>query len=357
MTEFLDELARSMAKPMPRSRALRLLGGVLVAGAVPGALRTSTAIGGAKISRMTGICNPPCGGGVSHSCVLNAAKGICFNQCGAPGSIKCCLKEGGRLVGISSCPDGYRCPEPGGRFECVCLKNCGGTCCKSNEFCANFQQRLCCERGWRGCELECCKPNEECRKIRVGTGSKDVCTKRCAPNRAWCGKDKCCPPKWKCINERRGLCKRCWPNEEECEKKCCDRKTSRCCGKAGCCPEGRQCCNTGKTQKCCPVGQKCAIPVVGGGIGPPGTDVICCPPARYNKNPKLCCPPGMVALNTPSFRTPPPGIHPDCCPPGQVCRSGEGKYCANLQSDSNNCGQCGNVCVSGICSGGICALP
>ena len=36
MTEFLDELARSMAKPMPRRRALRLLGGALVSVAVPG---------------------------------------------------------------------------------------------------------------------------------------------------------------------------------------------------------------------------------------------------------------------------------------------------------------------------------
>ncbi len=35
MTRFLDELARSMARPMPRSRALRLLGGALVSTAVP----------------------------------------------------------------------------------------------------------------------------------------------------------------------------------------------------------------------------------------------------------------------------------------------------------------------------------
>jgi hypothetical protein len=29
----------------------------------------------------------------------------------------------------------------------------------------------------------------------------------------------------------------------------------------------------------------------------------------------------------------------------------------DIQSDPANCGHCGNVCASGICSGGICALP
>ena len=46
------------------------------------------------------------------------------------------------------------------------------------------------------------------------------------------------------------------------------------------------------------------------------------PQERLNTQPKLCCPPGLVALNTPGFRIPPPGVAPDCCPRGQVCRSG-----------------------------------
>ena len=50
---------------------------------------------------------------------------------------------------------------------------------RTTSFCANSQQHLCCKRGQRGCELECCDSNEECRKIRVGTGSKDICTQRC----------------------------------------------------------------------------------------------------------------------------------------------------------------------------------
>lgn len=359
MSESFDDLARTLARPMPRRRALRLVGGLLVAAAMPGALRTSAALGGPKSSHRMSTCSPTCSNSaaIPMACPVAPAKDICFITCAEPGSKKCCLFEAGKPSGIVACPDGYDCPK-GGRGSCVCLKNCGGNCCKTTEYCANFQQRLCCERGWRGCALECCKPNEECRKIRVGTGSQDICTKRCPPNQAWCGKDHCCPPKWKCVNESTGRCKRCWPDEEECEKKCCNRKTSRCCGKAGCCPKDRSCCVTGKTQRCCPAGQKCAIPILADNIGiKAGTSSICCPSARYNKSPELCCPPGQVALNTPGFRTPPPGISPYCCPPGQVCGAGAGKACVDLQSDSMNCGRCGNVCESGICSRGVCALP
>ena len=38
MSEFLDELARSLARPMPRRRALRILGGALVTVATPASL-------------------------------------------------------------------------------------------------------------------------------------------------------------------------------------------------------------------------------------------------------------------------------------------------------------------------------
>jgi hypothetical protein len=339
MTEFLDELARSMAKPMPRRRALRLLGGALVSVAVPGIATTKARAASASCRAGEIVCKCACKGDKCTDCTGP----ICL--------VNCCRSDLGEYCD---------CAGHAGCWVKPCSKPCpsGTKCCGDDEFCANSLQKLCCKRGQRGCDLECCEPNEECRKIRVGTASKDICTKRCPPNRAWCGRDNCCPPKWKCINERTGLCKRCWPEEEECGKKCCDKKTSRCCGKAGCCPKNRACCNIGKEQKCCPAGQKCAIPILGGDIGiKPGTKVVCCPTARFSENPKLCCPPGQVALNTPGFRTPPPGISPFCCPPSLICGSGTSKICANLQGDSQNCGGCGNVCESGICNGGICALP
>ena len=43
MTRFLDEVARSLARPMPRSRALRVLGGALLAAVVPGVRWTGSA--------------------------------------------------------------------------------------------------------------------------------------------------------------------------------------------------------------------------------------------------------------------------------------------------------------------------
>jgi hypothetical protein len=56
MSEFLDGLARSMASPIPRSRALRLVGGALVSAAVP-SLRPRFAWGASK--RALGECDAP----------------------------------------------------------------------------------------------------------------------------------------------------------------------------------------------------------------------------------------------------------------------------------------------------------
>jgi hypothetical protein len=40
-----------------------------------------------------------------------------------------------------------------------------------------------------------------------------------------------------------------------------------------------------------------------------------------------------------------------------TCTTAGGRICVDLQSDPRNCGSCGNVCASGICSRGVCALP
>ena len=43
------------------------------------------------------------------------------------------------------------------------------------------------------------------------------------------------------------------------------------------------------------------------------------------------------------------------CPPGStICSGFFSDYCANLQTNPNNCGGCGNVCDSGNCIGGQC---
>jgi len=369
MSEFFDDLARTLAQPMPRRRALRLLGGAVVASAVPGVLRPSRAPGATRtastgVTRTASACPRPgyCPSGrVDCSVCPGGAPGSCFLAgCGAPGSECCCLKDAaGRKSGATLCAPGYRC-VPQGDPPCVCKNTCGvGNCCKPGEYCANFSQRLCCKEEERGCGLQCCKPNEECKTIRVGTGSQDFCEKRCPPKQAWCGRNKCCPPRWHCINERTGLCKRCRRNEEECGNKCCDKATSRCCGENLCCQKGRACCTVDGKRICCPPRTKCAPQILAGqSLLTRNSPRVCCPRPRFSTAEEICCPPGQVALNTPGFAIPPPGISPFCCPPGQICPSAvAGKACVDLRSDPRNCGSCGNVCQSGICSGGVCALP
>jgi len=339
MSEFLDELARSVAKPMPRRRALRLLGGALVTVAVPGFVTTKARAAASKCENRPG----------TKACKCSCKGDKCFPCKGAICIINCC-----RVV------DEYcDCVGHGGCWVKPCSKPCpsGFKCCEDDEFCANSLQKLCCKIGERGCGPRCCQPNEECTTIRVGTGSERVCEKRCPQGQAWCGRKKCCPPKWNCANEKTGLCKRCRKDQQECGKKCCDPKTSRCCGKDLCCKEGRPCCTVNGKRICCPANTKCVPQISGQGGAGPNSSRVCCPLPRLSTAEKICCPPGQVALNTPGFRIPPPGISPYCCPPSMVCRSGATAYCADLQSDPENCGSCGTRCASRYCSGGICVFP
>jgi hypothetical protein len=361
MSELFDELARSLTRPMPRRRVLRLLGGALVAAAVPGGLRSRPALGAIRgRAGGLGLCEKDCSAPFPVPCICPGPDPkYCFETCGEAGSTCCCLKgTDGRPSGAVACPPGTRCGRPG-ESNCVCVKTCGTACCGKGEFCANPRENLCCKEGERGCGLQCCKANQECVTVRVGTGRSGICTQRCPSGRAWCGKDTCCPPRWRCVNESTGLCKRCGRNEEECGKKCCDRATSRCCGPNLCCKKGRACCTVDGKRICCPPNTKCAPMILPGAAGiTKGSPRTCCPLPRFSKAEEICCPPGQVALNTPGFALPPTGISAFCCPPAQICPSSTlGKACVDLQSDPRNCGSCGNVCPSGICSRGVCASP
>ena len=140
MSEFLDELARSMAKPMPRRRALRMLGGALAGAALPGAW-ASRALAGVK-GQQFHLCNP------DPRCFL------C--ECPAPPAGDgtalfykiCCPKNGPTLGDNCVCykpPNGGAACKPKKR----CDATCGKECCKEGECCCDriftLKDPYCCD--------------------------------------------------------------------------------------------------------------------------------------------------------------------------------------------------------------------
>jgi len=81
---------------------------------------------------------------------------------------------------------------------------------------------------------------------------------------------------------------------------------------------------------CKPNGQACS------------TDISCCSRDCAKPIAKKSSRPAMFGL---------------CCPAGSNLLCG-GTKCVNTQTDSNNCGGCGNVCSTGqVCTGGACCTP
>jgi len=112
MSELLDELARTLVKPMPRSRAVRLLGGALVSAAIP-ALRPRRASGAPK--RAFDPCDHPL------RCVGKQTCGIPDPNAG-PSPIPVC--------GVTCCtallPQCFKWPELQGRQ--VTARQLNGSC-------------------------------------------------------------------------------------------------------------------------------------------------------------------------------------------------------------------------------------
>jgi hypothetical protein len=174
MSEFLDELARSLVRPMPRSRALRLVGGALVSAATAGVLGRSAP--SARAGRRAAQACP------TDTCGYRPILFVCADHgtsdpgppCGPPdvvpncckGSEKCC-SDGppggnfpGRCTGSSevSREGFYCCPA-----SCDCYK---GICCAPGSVRAVDKTGfpICCDRGETLCDqpqalggVICCK--------------------------------------------------------------------------------------------------------------------------------------------------------------------------------------------------------
>lgn len=339
MTKLLDELARSLATPMPRSRAVRVLGAALVSAAVPASLRPGIAHAGRSGSAQ---CPP------KPTCPKSSdPKRTKF--CGVPniGNDKClkyryvCCLEKERCCGAACCSpcrttqtvcgdaccrkkDEY-CASPEDSLCCLntedaCLvlgapglprPSKGGTCCPrgASKCCQNDKRSTCCKPEDSCCAGGCCPPAKEC-DTKTGTCSCPKSTKAC-------GRDCCTQGK----------------NPEKCcGNHCCEQK-EQCCGETCCKPsEGESCCSGG----CCKKGEFCmtttTLRALHGGSSPSSRSTIsrvCCTQKR-KLTPTFCCPEGTVAGRTRLTRTCCPSGNPNCCGelgcgPGERCVRGNCK--------------------------------
>lgn len=361
MSEFLDELARAVSRPMPRSRAVRVLGVAVASLAVP-MLRPSRA--GA---RRSGTLRTSC-----HK--LHCPQGHPPDP-RDPLTLTCkCNEKPIQGVGgeITECnficcdPKHDQCDCKPGSAGCkACDVPCGGKCCREGEFCASPRRSICCRKGESVC-LVLGTPGT----AQKGTGGR-CCPERtqccannkrstCCPTGDTCCAGRCCPPEKRC-NPRTGDC-RCPTGTETCGRDCCKsgKKPEKCCGDhcctstqtccgQTCCDRGEQCCGskcckTSEKETCCGEAGCCNKDEVcmtttqrllqGSRSRSSARTIghVCCPkPRAFGK--EGCCPPGTRASS-------PDGIHRTCCPPG------------NPDCCDPPCLP-GTICVNGTCKAGL----
>ena len=310
--QSLDDLARTLAEPMPRRRALRFAGAALVGSVVPG-LR--------PLAALADGCGPDTH--CSDACTADGDIGACGTESrNACGQITCrltgCLHAGEKCCPGPDqpwiCNEDDRCGSPNGPHcvSCPEERKCGKTCCKSDEFCASPNRELCCKTGDNGCLVPnsphgaCCRPGTQCCFTKNG----GVC----------CGSDQTCK-NGKCV------CK----EGQTCGEHCC--KKGETCSNGRCCPKGRVNCGDGECCKssasccggaCCTGRETC----VGGAKGKQ-----CCNPSRISGSgaSARCCPGGTVATAT------------GCCPPTNL------NCCDSLDTSGLACLGPNQVCVRGAC--------
>lgn len=226
----VDRLARTLAVPMPRRRALRLLAGSLVAMALSGTRMAS----GAIVIRSSGECGPDV-----RACPHSVQGAVGPDKCcGAPARRYTCEGSIYAPICVDTCPDAARqCPsdkkdEDGYSYF---------TCCPPGEKCVDGDC-VACEPGENSCETrggkhhKCCARNEQCCATTVGT--------------------QCCGPQQKCIAPRARSQPKCTcpPRTTKCGSDCCNEKLGQsCCGGTRCCKPSETCID----KSCCPESRAC----------------------------------------------------------------------------------------------------
>lgn len=250
---ILDDLARALVEPVPRSKALRLLGSVLVATSFPG---TALARSRRPARRTAFTCEKSQGFGGQECC----GGDICC------GTKQCC--GGGKRCD----PDGkcVRCPKP--------LKKCGPKCCPTNAKCC-VRPRGQLPAGWPDRErYVCCYAPNECDEGVCGCpDGKTVCGRVCCKKGEHCS--ACLDSAFDSETTYAGKLKCCGKGKECCGGTCIDRKLTCCYGKV--CPASKPyCSNLGE---CCSEEQFATDGEVG----------ICCPAGTVATTDGKCCPPGQ----------------------------------------------------------------
>jgi hypothetical protein len=282
MRYLLDDVARSLAEPMTRKRAIRVLGGAFATAVVPSLARTGTAH--AQDMRRAGL--DYCGAGTTP----------------CPAAPNCC--DPGWYCADkpthACCPNGNEyCVLPSGDATCCDAGNhCapGIGCCGKKAFCGIDP---CCEHGGSECV---CPRGEICHK-----GSCEACPH----GKHKCGDKKCCDPHTEkcCANT---CCKK---DQGCCGELCCD-KGQKCCDGQICCFKNEECCGG----ECCDKHHKCSVDSQG--------HQVCCPGIRTAHpapGKSVCCPPGYVVDPTGSGCCSEQQPHCGCvpaCGTGTFCFSG-----------------------------------
>ena len=342
MSDFFDGLARTLATPMPRSRAVRSIVTAVAVTAVPGLRagradargvdcpsRTKRCFVALKFGTHEGGCYYPqiekcCVGPNNDAVHPNLMSWVCGKDegCGTvvPGGT--IGKDGTGGLCVPRCTDGRaRCGRDccerteecvdGECSRCDAERQCGSQCCPEGAVCRNRRTGLCCVRSWKQC-----------------SGDNDVVRKCCPPNNTCCfnhstNKYTCCDHGMSCVD---GICK-CKKGEVKCGTDCC--KKGEHCSNGLCCPKGKincggKCCDEsdccGKDFKTCCSGDTVCL------------NGTCCPLTRgvgSGKNAR-CCPPGTV-----------PTADGSCCPPNdpECCDDGDTTLLCRR----------GSVCVQGVC--------
>jgi len=342
-----DELAKRLARPVSRRQLVK----VLVATTVGGIFARSGA--GKALAGTSGTCTPnsACahfctaifGGDTSDqsACASEATKcqGLCF-ACG----------PGANPGGLTPCPGGSL---PG---HCANLQtdnnNCGACnhACSSGQFCCGGKCIAACVASDQ-CHVSICDPAAQaCANTPKTDGTACTGTDRCfqtyscqagvctGSSPVVCtALDQChlagtCDPTTgQCSNPIQSNGTACNANMcttgDTCQSGVCTSNRVSACSSGQCCSGGV--CQTGGTASC-----PCCDPST-------NTCVTTCPAGSPN-----CCG-GCTDVQTDSS---------NCGTCGNVCPLGCcGGKCTNVLTDSNNCGNCGTVCPAGspnCCDGG-----